>query len=622
MTWTIVLLCFSVILGSCAARDEQHVPEPPTWPQKYEVNFTFAVPYVKRYQKDGLVYQYRIWQDTEQGHQRMERGTAAIPDLETVIEDENQNKMWTLFVHKTRRECKVEPLDGGSGPTLSHNSHPKAPARDVAAAASVPKETAAASAAVSQARKLKQWSRKPALTYVLPEVTRERWKYDGERQEGSQTVHAWIFKSQPGHMGWGHYTSNYTLTVTPDGVPKKLDVWGINPYTGGHFDHYIATYSGFQPGDIDASVFEPPHLCKDRTLSHKGAEGARGARGLLPGDLRTDMLAWLPPTYHGDAQYDDHVQAYGKRHRSHSEYLTRRQIFHQNARFVKEWNEGQEPHQDAHLLELNHWSDMSASEYGAHLEGNRRQRREWAAKGSKAQVHQPSLAEHMLPSTVDWRGTLADSPVKNQAACGSCWAFGAVGALETAYYRSTGQQRLFSEQNLVDCSWDIPDGDLSNQGCYDGYQQIAFEYVWRTGGIATEADYPYIGVSGFCNTTTPLTKLSNGKTMYVKGGEVGLMEALVTKGPMTVAVDAGHESFRFYKSGIYNNTACTVKPVTDLDHAVLVSGYGENDGSKFWIVKNTWSSHWGENGYVRMARKPADCGIATEPLYVEFEVEN
>lgn len=57
--------------------------------------------------------------------------------------------------------------------------------------------------------------------------------------------------------------------------------------------------------------------------------------------------------------------------------------------------------------------------------------------------------------------------------------------------------------------WVDTQGSLSNRGCYDGYQQIAFEYVWRTGGIAKEADYPYIGASGFCNTTTPLTKLSN-----------------------------------------------------------------------------------------------------------------
>lgn len=618
-----LLLVFSPILRCSAAHHHHHhhhdAPKPPVWPSQFEVNFTFSVPYLKGFQKEGLEYRYRIWQDIERGQQRMERGTAVIPDLETVIEDQNQNKMWTIFVHKTQRECKVDPMNGGSGPTLSKTT-PLPPAVQAVASAAAQGHQAADSAALSsvtQSRRLRQWKEKPALTYVLPDVTHDRWKFGGKSKKDGETLHTWVFKSEPGHMGYGHYRSNYTLTVTKEGVPKTLDIWGINPYTGGHFDHYIATYSGFKAEKAVDSVFEAPPLCETST-SHSLAGGARGT---LPGDMRKEILAWLPAAHYGDTEYDKHVQLYGKRHSSHSEYITRRQIFDENSRFVKEWNRGQESHKNAHVLELNHWGDVSAREYATHLEGNRRQRREWAAKGRGPYVyHQPTLARHMLPRTVDWRGSPADSPVKNQAACGSCWAFGAVGALETAYYRSTGEQRLFSEQNLVDCSWDIPDGELSNKGCYDGYEQIAFEYVWRTGGIAAGVDYPYIGVSGFCNTSVPLTKMSNGTTVYVRGGEQGLMEALVTKGPMPVAVDAGHESFRFYKSGIYNNTACTTKPVTDLDHAVLVSGYGEEDGSKYWIVKNTWSSHWGEGGYIRIAREPADCGIATEPLYVEFDL--
>lgn len=61
----------------------------------------------------------------------------------------------------------------------------------------------------------------------------------------------------------------------------------------------------------------------------------------------------------------------------------------------------------------------------------------------------------------------------------------------------------------MQCTSAYLQGELSNKGCYDGYQQIAFEYIWRTGGIASEADYPYIGVSGFCNTSKPLTALQN-----------------------------------------------------------------------------------------------------------------
>jgi hypothetical protein len=614
----VALAALACLPSACLARSPLlHAdPEPPVWPQQFRVRFTFEVPYIKRLQKEGLTYQYQIWQDAEHGMQRMERGTADQPALETVIEDQHQNKMYTLFIHKTEPQCKVEPLDGGSGPTLAADAQqqPASPdAQPLASAESSTSSEAVSAAGTATARRLQQWGKKPALTYVLPDVTPDRWKYDGEAQVADQTVHNWVFKSEP-DQGYGHYVSNYTLSVSIDGAPIKLDVWGINPYTGGHFDHYIANYHEWET-DVDAAAFDKPDMCKDDAV----VEYAARRPGL---DLRSELMSLLPPAFYGDSDYDKHVHQHGRRHRSQAEYLSRRAVFQENLRLIQEWNAAQRD--GGHQLAMNHWGDVPAEEYRALLAGNKRQRREWAARApdpDSAAVHQPTVPPHMIPNAVDWRGTAADSPVKNQAACGSCWAFGAVGAIETAYYRVAGKQRLFSEQNLIDCSWDIFDGELSNKGCYDGYQQIAFEYVWQAGGLASEADYPYIGVSGYCNATKPLTKFNKGVTKYVRGGEAGLKEALLTKGPMTVAVDAGHESFRFYKSGIYNNTDCTVKPVTDLDHAVLVSGYGSENGHDFWIVKNTWSSNWGEDGYIRIARQPADCGIATEPLYVEFELE-
>lgn len=108
--------------------------------------------------------------------------------------------------------------------------------------------------------------------------------------------------------------------------------------------------------------------------------------------------------------------------------------------------------------------------------------------------------------------------------------------------------------------------------------------------------------------------------MEVTGGEDDLKEALFTKGPMTVSVDAGPESFRFYSSGIYSNKACHSK-LSRLDHAVMVSGYGTtDDGKDYWIVKNVWSPYWGEKGYIRIARNPQDCGIATQPIYMDIEL--
>ena len=89
---------------------------------------------------------------------------------------------------------------------------------------------------------------------------------------------------------------------------------------------------------------------------------------------------------------------------------------------------------------------------------------------------------------------------------------------------------------------------------------------------------------------------------------------------MTVSVDASPDDFALYSSGIYNNSKCQEK-LSRLDHAVIVSGYGEDpkSGQKFWIVKNTWSVRWGEEGYLRIAVSPDDCGISSQPLYLELE---
>ena len=109
------------------------------------------------------------------------------------------------------------------------------------------------------------------------------------------------------------------------------------------------------------------------------------------------------------------------------------------------------------------------------------------------------------------------------------------------------------------------------------------------------------------------------KYVWVQGGADGLREALLTKGPMTVSVDASPEDFALYSSGIYNNSKCQEK-LSRLDHAVVVSGYGEDLATKqkYWIVKNTWSVRWGEEGYLRIAVSPDDCGISSQPLYLEL----
>lgn len=108
----------------------------------------------------------------------------------------------------------------------------------------------------------------------------------------------------------------------------------------------------------------------------------------------------------------------------------------------------------------------------------------------------------------------------------------------------------------------------------------------------------------------------NGFTDITSGSEDDLTAAIATVGPIAVAIDAGHDSFQFYESGIYYESSCSSK---DLDHGVTAVGYGNTGGKHpglFYIVKNSWGSGWGDSGYIMMARNEKNmCGIATQASY-------
>jgi len=211
-------------------------------------------------------------------------------------------------------------------------------------------------------------------------------------------------------------------------------------------------------------------------------------------------------------------------------------------------------------------------------------------------------------NSVDWVSKGAVTPVKDQARCGSCWAFSTTGSVEGAYQIATGKLVSLSEENLVQCDHN---GD---QGCNGGLMDNAFEWIEQN-GLCTEADYPYTsggGVTGTCvKGCAPAVTVSGFKDVP-KGDESALQDAL-NIGPVSIAIEADKSAFQLYKSGVLDNPACG----TRLDHGVLIVGYGSDVSlsKDYWKVKNSWGASWGESGYIRMVRNKNQCGLANSASY-------
>lgn len=231
--------------------------------------------------------------------------------------------------------------------------------------------------------------------------------------------------------------------------------------------------------------------------------------------------------------------------------------------------------------------------------------RHWDKNGSNYYT-EPANAK--IPDSIDWYKKGAVTSVSDQGSCGSCWTFGVAGALEAQLFFKTKQLILLSKQNLLDCS-----KTYGNSGCRGGFPAKAFQYVTDNGGIDTESSYPYEGVDN--NPCRYKPKDSAVKSVGYKkirpGDERQLTSAIATVGPITIVVSLCRSFFR-YNTGVYYDYKCN----KILSHVMLAVGYGRENGRDYYLVKNSWGSIWGENGYVKMARnRNNSCEIATWAAY-------
>jgi len=197
---------------------------------------------------------------------------------------------------------------------------------------------------------------------------------------------------------------------------------------------------------------------------------------------------------------------------------------------------------------------------------------------------------------VDWVAAGAVLPVKNQGGCGSCWAFGAIGAIEGNHFIKTGELVRLSEQQMVDCE---PDW----YGCGGGWHNAAIDYAIDH-PLAKNSDYPYRAADQTCKHSSSTAHVAVTQRKNVVNYSVAGMKAALDEGPVAITVAAGNNWFRYYSSGILDDDSCP----TRADHVITAVGYGVEGGVEYLWALNQWGGNWGDNGYIKFAWKDGTIG--------------
>ncbi|KAI4304409.1 hypothetical protein MLD38_039924 [Melastoma candidum] len=302
-------------------------------------------------------------------------------------------------------------------------------------------------------------------------------------------------------------------------------------------------------------------------------------------------------------RHEKWMSLHGRSYKDDAEKVRRFEIFKTNVEFIEAFNRDGDK---SYMLGTNEFSDMTNEEFRAVRNGYKKS----PLRSSRSTPFKYGKVSE-VPASMDWRKKGAVTLVKNQQQCGCCWAFSAVAAMEGITQLTTGKLISLSEQELVDC-----DVDGEDQGCEGGLMDNAFQFIIGNHGLTTETNYPYEGVDGTCKRSKEANHVASisGFEDVPTNDEAALLKAAAHQ-PISVAIDASGSEFMSYSGGIFTGPCGT-----NLDHGVTVVGYGTSaDGTKYWLVKNSWGESWGESGYIRMKRDVAAaeglCGIAMQASY-------
>lgn len=445
----------------------------------------------------------------------------------------------------------------------------------------------------------------------------EDFKYTGDATIDGKLCTKWTYNITVFERN-NTYVFYATKTVPPK--PVYFEMNGYDTLLVSYYDKYVIKYHSFDEWDYDPDddpdVFEIPHLRQDKWCWNIDKR-TRDSDGAL---MSLNPMGEFAMLHHDEDPIEKDFQEFRTKHRRNYkdriEHQKRKNLFRHNLRYIRSMNmKGNFYH-----LAVNHFADMTDAEFQGHKGlmpgdggyGSREDeddnfddywRRDRIEKNRNRYGH--------IPRELDWRNYGAVLPAKGQGTCGSCWAFAAAGAVEGANFIKTGELLDLSEQQLLDCTWATPGVEHGNNGCLGGWTWKAFSWI-RKFGIATVDSYgPYRGQEGYCKTESLKTGAKIHSYRRVKRyNREALKKALAYHGPATISINANPKTLKFYSHGVLDDISCNNKT----DHAVLLVGYGTENGVPYWLIKNSWSHNWGDSGFIKI--RHGLCGVEKRPFVV------